>query len=280
MKTTQEPLKILVISSSYPRHQDDYAVPWMRETHRRLKEQGHEITVLAPTYKGLKSHLLDGIEVVRFRYAPKFLETLTHEEGATYRVRTAWRQLLALPYVLMGCLVAAWLGMTRRFDAIHVHWPFPHSVIGQVASFFNRCPLVVMSHGAEFALARRKKWIIPFLRQGLRAADLCIANSTDTASRVTELAGVDCEVLPYGTTVNECTREIPPNDMPRVLFTGRLIERKGLEYLLQAVPEVVSKHKAKFIITGDGDQRPKLEALRKELGIEEHVEFVGFLSKE
>ena len=273
-------MKILVISSTYPRHEDDFAVPWMRETHRRLKEQGHEITVLAPTFKGLKSHLIDGIEVIRYRYAPKALETLTHEEGATYRVRTAWRQLLAIPYIIVGCIMAAWLGLTRRFDAIHVHWPFPHSIMGQVARLFSRAPLVVMSHGAEFALARRKRWIIPFLRQGLRAADLCIANSSDTASRVKETADVDCEVLPYGTTVNACTSEIPANDKQRVLFTGRLIERKGLEYLLQAVPEIVKKHDAKFVITGDGDQRPKLEALRKELGIEEHVEFVGFLSKE
>ena len=280
MNSTDKKLKILVITSTYPRHSEDYAVPWMRETHRRLKEQGHEVTVLAPSFKGLKSHTLDGIEVVRFRYAPKSIEMLTHEEGATYKVRTAWKQILAIPYILIGCLCAGWLALTRRFDAVHVHWPFPHGMMGQVASLTNRCPLIVMSHGAEFALARRKRWVRPFLRQSLRAANMRIANSSDTATKVRELSQCDCLVLPYGTTVNSVLTPAPPNDKPRVLFTGRLIERKGLEYLLQAVPHVLKQHEAKFIITGNGDQRPRLELLQKQLGLEQDVEFVGFLSKE
>ena len=47
-KTNNKRLKVLVITSTYPRYEADYAVPWMRETHRRLSAQGHEITVLAP----------------------------------------------------------------------------------------------------------------------------------------------------------------------------------------------------------------------------------------
>ena len=270
---------ILVISSTYPRHQDDYAVPWMRETHRRLVEQGHQVTVLAPSFKGLKTHFLDGIEVVRFRYAPKAIESLTHEEGASYKVRNPWKQVLAIPYVIMGCLFAAWLAMTRSYTAIHVHWPFPHGIMGQVAAVINRSPLVVMSHGAELTLAQRKPWIRPFLKQSLRAANLRIANSSDTADKVRELSGGHCVVLPYGTTVESLACPINPDQPARVLFTGRLIERKGLEYLLQAAPKILEQHNAEFIITGDGDQRAKLEALRDKLGLRKSVNFVGFLSK-
>ena len=278
-KSNQVPLNILVITSTYPRHDEDYAVPWMRETHRRLASNGHKITVLAPTFKGLKSHDIDGIEVVRFRYAPKPLETLTHEEGATHKVRKPWMQLLAIPYIVVGCIVAAWLAKTRKFDAIHVHWPFPHGLMGQVASFVSRVPLIVMSHGAEFALARRKPWVKPFLRQSLQAADLCIANSSDTCQKVKDLSGKECTVLPYGTTVSAVDLDLQENEQPRVLFTGRLIERKGLEYLLYAVPEIRSKFDARFIITGNGDQRSRLEQVRDELGLQDTVTFTGFLSK-
>ena len=176
MKTPRNTSKsrILVITSTYPRHADDYAVPWMREIHAQLKASGNKVTVMAPSYKGLKSHTLDGISVRRFRYAPANIETLTHEEGATYKVRKPYMQLLAIPYILIGCLYAAWLALGGKYDVIHVHWPFPHGLMGQVARLVGRCPLVVMSHGAEFSLARRKKWVTPFLRQSLRAADLCI----------------------------------------------------------------------------------------------------------
>ncbi|WP_372894580.1 glycosyltransferase family 4 protein [Stieleria sp.] len=272
--------KILVITSTYPRHSEDYAVPWMREIHRQLANQGHAIAVLAPSYKGLRSHKLDGIRVHRFRYAPASLETLTHEEGATYKVRKAAMQLLAIPYIMMGCIAAARLAFRGNFDVIHVHWPFPHGLMGQIARWVSGKPLVIMSHGAEFSLARRKQWITPFLRQSLRSADLRIANSSDTARMVTECSGLPCRVLPYGTTVNAASANAKSGGVPRVLFTGRLIERKGLQYLLLAIPEILSNIEAKFIITGDGDQRSKLEALCRKLRLNDAVEFLGFVSQQ
>ena len=278
--STRESLNVLVITSTYPRHDADYAVPWMRETHRRLAEQGHKITVLAPSFKGLRTHEIDEIEVSRFRYAPASVETLTHEEGATHKVRKPWMQLLAIPYILMGCLAAAWLAMTRRFDAVHVHWPFPHGLMGQVAALVSGAPMVAMSHGAEFALARRKSWVQPILRQSLRAADLLIANSSDTASKVESLSGRPCTVVPYGSTVCAASTPSGQKEKQRVLFTGRLIERKGLEYLLKAVPYVLATHDVQFVITGDGDQRERLVALRDEMGLQNSVNFAGFLSKE
>ncbi len=275
---------ILVITSTYPRHEDDYAVPWMREIHRQLMEQGHTISVLAPSWKALKSHTLDGIKVTRFRYAPASIETLTHEEGATYKIRKAWMQLLAIPYIVVGCMYAAMMAFRGKYDVIHVHWPFPHGIMGQVARLVSGKPLVIMSHGAEFSLARRKPWVMPFLRQALRSADLLIANSSDTAAMVSDCSERDCVVLPYGTTVSaadvDSVSKRQPNARPRVLFTGRLIERKGLEYLLEAVPKIRQQVSAKFVITGDGDQRTRLEALSKRMGLEDDVEFLGFVSTE
>lgn len=278
--SAQAKLNILVISSTYPRHEADYAVPWMRESHARLASQGHRITVLAPSYKGLRSHSIDGIEVKRFRYAPASIERLTHEEGATYHVRKAWIQLLAIPYIIIGCLVAAWVAFRGKYDVIHVHWAFPHGLMGQAARLTSGAPMIAMSHGAEFALARRKKWVLPFLRQSLRAADLRIANSSDTARNVMECTGMPCQVLPYGTTVKSvpCTNHM--NTKPRVLFTGRLIERKGVEYLLRAIPMILDQRDAEFVITGNGDQKPKLEALAAELDITDSVQFLGFVSNE
>ncbi len=281
MSNNNSKSRILVITSTYPRHHSDYAVPWMRETHRHLKDKGNEVTVMAPSFKGLKSHLLDGIEVKRFRYAPACIETLTHEEGATYKVRKAYIQLLAIPYILMGCIFAGWLAFRGKYDVIHVHWPFPHGLMGQVARLVSGKPLVMMSHGAEFSLARRKKWVLPFLRQSLRSADLCIANSSDTTAKVMKLSGRQCHTVPYGTTVDAADVPSDTSKNPRVLFTGRLIERKGLEYLLQAVPMILSRvPDAEFIITGDGDQRVRLEEISNELGLNQFISFLGFVSKE
>ena len=118
------------------------------------------------------------------------------------------------------------------------------------------------------------------MRQSLRAADLRIANSSDTASKVEALSGLRCTVLPYGSTVVPIPEPEAEKEKPRVLFTGRLIERKGIEYLLQAAPMILAKHDVDFVITGNGDQRDRLVALRDELGLQQAVTFAGFLSKE
>lgn len=276
----EEPLKILVIGSTYPRHDEDYAVPWMREAHAQMAARGHQITVLAPSYRGLEDHEIDGIPVKRFRYAPKNWERLTHEQGAPNKINNPLMQLLAIPYVMAGCRAASKLARQEQFDVIHVHWPFPHEPMAYAASKACGAPVAIMCHGAEFALARRKKWIQPILRRSLRRGDLVIANSNDTASKIESLSGVIAHVVPYGTTVKPKKIAVPHNDRPRVLFTGRLIQRKGVEYLLKAIPKILENNEAEFVITGDGDQRPMLETLKSELDLEKHVKFLGFVSNE
>ena len=75
-------MKVLVIGSVYPRFHEDAEVPWLRTSIAHLKKAGLGIQVLAPAYKGLRTHEIDGVKVNRFRYAPASWEILTHEEGA------------------------------------------------------------------------------------------------------------------------------------------------------------------------------------------------------
>ncbi len=278
-------LRICVVASTYPRHEADYAVPWLRETVARLLQRGHQVTVLAPAFKGMADHRIDGVPVRRFRYAPARFETLTHEEGAPYKVTKRWRQLLGVPYVACGRAAAAALAHEQHFDVVHVHWPFPHATIGSVIAGKCQAPLVLNCHGAELAMARKKWWIKAWLRHALKRGDLLLANSTDTAQRMHHLCGREAIVVPYGATVPE--REEPmlskiasSDRLPRILFTGRLIERKGLEYLLRAVPHILTHRRVEVVITGDGDQRTGLESLTQALGLSKVVRFLGFVSKE
>jgi phosphatidyl-myo-inositol dimannoside synthase len=272
-------LRICVIGSTYPRHESDYAVPWLRESVKRLVNRGHSVTVLAPAYKGQPSHTIDGVEVHRFRYAPKPWEVLTHEQGAPNKLGNPFLQFLGVPYVAMGSSAAAQLARQKRFDVIHSHWPFPHGAIAAAARMFGGAPVVANCHGAEFALARRKRWVRPLLKEALISADRIICNSSSTAADVRALSGRESKVIPYGTTVEAKTSTAPsePSEVSRILFTGRLIQRKGVEYLIRAMIPILQTRKAILTITGDGDQRPKLEALTAELGLGESVKFLGFV---
>jgi glycosyltransferase involved in cell wall biosynthesis len=82
------------------------------------------------------------------------------------------------------------------------------------------------------------------------------------------------EVLPNGVDIDR----FRPSDGrdPVVLFVGSLIERKGVRYLLQAMPAI---HKVlpeqRLIIIGDGPQQSELQALTSQLGLTEVVQFLG-----
>ena len=101
-------LRIAVLGSTYPRHQGDHEVPWLRESVRRLAARGHKVTVIAPAYLRLKDHAIDGVQVRRFRYAPARWEMLTHGEGAPNKLKkNPVLKLLSLSYLISGAW-AAW----------------------------------------------------------------------------------------------------------------------------------------------------------------------------
>ena len=68
---------------------------------------------------------------------------------------------------------------------------------------------------------------------------------------------------------------IAPLD-PTVLFCGRLVQQKGPDLLLEAIPSVLHYyHNAKFVFAGDGHMRHSLEQRARALGIEHAVRFLG-----
>jgi len=63
-----------------------------------------------------------------------------------------------------------------------------------------------------------------------------------------------------------------------VLTVSRLISRKGLEFLIKAMPEILKENNnVKLIIAGDGPKKNNLEKLAKSLGVLENVALLGYV---
>ena len=261
-------MKVLVIGSVYPRFHEDAEVPWLRTSVAHLKQAGVEIQVLAPAYKGLKSHEIDGVKVNRFRYAPASLEILTHEEGAPSKMASKpWLQLLAIPYIISGFFRCIKICRKFRPDVIHAHWPFPHAYIALGAAKLFRIPLVLNFHGAELLLIRKKKWVKPLLKFAIGQAQAVFANSSFTAGKIKALRKVEVEWSPYGTTLESREISAEPTQAPhpingkfKILFVGRHIERKGICYLIEAA-KYLPRDKFEIRIVGVGDLTEKLKEL-------------------
>jgi len=281
-------MRILHVVTAFPRTPDDVIVPWLVELLKRLQAAGHEVEVFTSSYRGAPDQVFAGIPVHRFRYFPRRWENLTHEEAAPDRMkRSLLYRLMPACFVLAG-MVAIWrLCRRTRYDVIHVHWPLPLALFGWAAQRARPARLVTTFYGVEL---RWVKGALPFLKGLLawaaRRSDRVTAISNYTAGELRELADVPIEVIPYTTSLPDVAPPPAPahpsaaqDGTGPVLFVGRLVERKGVAYLIEAIARL-GPLGPRLEIVGDGPERPGLEALAQRLGVADRVVFRGKIPPE
>src|SRR5205823_1822694 len=227
---------------------------------------------------------VSGIPVHRFRYFPRRWERLTHEEAAPDRMkRSLLYRLMPACFVVAG-MIAVWrLCRRQRYDVIHVHWPFPLALFGWAAQRARPAALVTTFYGVEL---RWVKTAMPFLRGFLkwaaRRSDRVVAISSYTADEVRELAPVPIEVIPYTTSLPPPARRADQRAAGApftVLFVGRLVERKGVSHLVDAVSLLLPRVDVRLVIVGDGPERARIEARIREKRLDGRVAVRGRVSE-
>ncbi len=120
----------------------------------------------------------------------------------------------------------------------------------------------------------------PFIRGIWRNASVLAACSKGLRELAQETdADVNIQLIPDGLDLSRFSwvrRDACP-DIVRVLTIGRLIPRKGFQFLIQAVPQILenTKHNFEIEIVGDGPYRAELVRLAEELGVVSHIRFTG-----
>ena len=273
--------KILTITSAYPTHQDGNHATFLREVMIRMQPTGAQFTVFAPAYEGLKSHTLDDIKVHRFRYCPKRFENLARDGAPTKIQRQPLYLAAAALYILLGSLQLLWVCIKERPDILHVHWPFPHGLMALPARILLGIPMVFSFHGAELMLINKFGFVKGILRLLIPFANVVTANSTFTQRSLRKVYSGDSDLIPYGLTVNVKPPKPRPERTPkRLLFVGRLDERKGLTYLLAAMPIILTEHPVQLRIVGKGHLEQELHQQCQALQLGSAAEFLGFISKD
>lgn len=281
-----EKRRILFIVSTFCRYEGEMQNPWMMETLQKLRERGYQVDVLAPSYQGLKTHHIENFKVYRWRYFFKKWESLTHDQGATNKIRhSKLYKLMFFPYVILGMIAGFKLGMKNKYDFIHCHWPFPQGIIGLasiLASRKTKPKLVLHFHGASLLLAKSYGYVKSVLNYLIKKSDLIVCNSGFTSKMVKEIKEVPTAIIPYGTPLEYKPLPLKNNTTKQILSVGRMIERKGLKYLVRAMPKILEKCQAVLYIVGTGDPLTESELTFEiqKLDLSESVVLTGKLSNQ
>jgi glycosyltransferase involved in cell wall biosynthesis len=272
---------ILVVTSVYPMTADGNHGAFVREAILRLEATSSKFTVFAPAYEASKSHVLDGVKVYRFRYCPKRFENLARDGAPTKLQRQPLYLLAAVLYILLGTLQLFWVCCKEKPNLLQIHWPFPHGLMALPASILLGIPMVFSFHGSELMLANKFGFVTHVLRWLLPRTKGVTANSSFTSGLIRKIYDGPITVIPYGMTIKpKPPKKRSPEEVPKLLFVGRLDERKGLRYLLAALPLVLAKYPIRLRIVGKGILENEIKSQCHAMGLNDVVDFLGFVSKE
>lgn len=276
---------LLVLASTYPRWRNDPEPGFVHELCRRLVNRFHVIALVPDAPGADLDGMLDGVEVVRFRYAPRGWQTLVNDGGIVTNLRRfPWKWLLVPGFVLSQYLAARRLLRRRKVDIVHAHWLIPQGLIARRLKLGTAVPYLVTSHGGDL-FGLRGRWLEVLKRRVAGSSSAMTVVSTamrDEALRIS-LHPPELAVLPMGVDLRE--RFVVDAQVERardeLLFVGRLVPKKGLPHLLNAMPAVLAGWpEVTLTIAGFGPEESSLRMQVRQLDIEKHVNFLGAMSQE
>jgi glycosyltransferase involved in cell wall biosynthesis len=288
------PHVVVMVTTSYPRFPGDSVGTFMEPIAKSVAALGHEVHVVAPWHPLVaRRPTEDGVRLHFYRYAP--LGSLNvFGYAAALRADVSLR---AAAYVAAPLAMAAGWRAARRVarqsgaSIMHGHWVIPGGALA--AASVPALPLVVSLHGSDVYVAEKLAVARRIARAVFRRAGRVTACSADLARRAVSL-GADAsrlEIVPYGVDVTrfrpdparrDATRStfcVPP-ETPLVFAAGRLVRKKGFEYLIDAIATLGRETPIQLAIAGEGDLGHELRARAAAAGVADRTRFLGNLTQD
>lgn len=265
--------RVLFLVSSAPQFEGDSTAPFILNMAQDLCDLGYQIDILAPHASGIKcQEKIGDVSIYRFRYLwPECLETLCKGGSAMANLRHSPFRLLQIPFLLLGQIAACKrLLKENHYDIVHSHWLIPQGCIGAMLAKKYGIPHIVSVHGGDI-FSLKHPLFLRFKRYAIANSQAVIANSGYTKNSIEQLLRGDkmllIHIIPTGTTplvsvpkANSAVKtSFCPNGEKLIIFLGRIVEEKGLKYLLDALSTISQKTPTKLIVVGEGAQRKELE---------------------
>ena len=245
---------------------------------RELCRKGHQVTVLTSHFKELRWYEeLEDIQVYRVPVLRKRRDYCSVLEMATF--------------ILSSIPMLFYLLMKHRYDLSHIFFGVPSGPLGYIAKKLFGIPYLIRMGGGDvpgfrpFQYKRLYTLLTPFLKMIWNNAEFLVTNSQGLRKMAEQVTFENpIQVIPNGLDVRHFHNGQlrPPSKTVRILFVSRIIMRKGLQFLIKAVPEIQRRVSVPFSIhvVGDGPDKDALVAQIEEAGIGHLFRFHGYVEHE
>ena len=172
----------------------------------------------------------------------------------------------------------------EKFDILHFHEPWvpalsrqilSHSQSVNIGTFHAKVPETIVSRTLQ-------RVVTPYLRLVLKDLHEITAVSESAAEYVSSLTDRPIRLIPNGIDLGrfKASHRQKLGSPKTIVFIGRLEQRKGLKYLLEAYQILAEKEiDLALVIAGDGPDREKLELLVHDMNLP-NVTFLGYVNDE
>jgi glycosyltransferase involved in cell wall biosynthesis len=271
---------VVMVTTSYPRFVGDGVGSFIEPIAKGVAALGHEVHLVAPWHPRLtRPAHEDGVWFHFYKYAPSArLNVFGYAQGLQADTHLKFGAWASAPSALVaGWFKAMRVAQKKRATIMHAHWVIPNGVIARAAA--PSLPLVVSLHGSDVFVAERHAVAGRAARAIFRRASWVTACSDDLRRRALALGASETrsDVVPYGV---DADRFAPSADRrarvretlglgnaPVVFTAGRLVAKKGFEYLIKAAAPLRNRiPDVRIVIAGDGDLRDSLTSQARELG--------------
>lgn len=274
-------MKICILTTSYPRYEGDYAGNFVHNLAKELVKNKLKVTVVAPHDTDTKDYeVLDGIEIYRFKYwFTKRGQKVAYSGGMPYNLSHSFFAKFQL-MLFMVCFFFKGLQNAKKCDIIHAQFLFS-GFVGVFIKKLTGKKLVITVHGSDIYTIPKRGLLKQIYIRVLSHSDCFITVSTANRKKLIDL-GLRRNiifVIPNGISLSmfdQMSTLYREENKNIIMWTGRMIEVKGLEYLIQAMKMVVNRYPNSYLmLIGDGPIKHKLIELATTLSLNENVTFVG-----
>lgn len=234
-----------------------------------LEQRGHVVKIITPKPR---NHEEEPEKDVIFAGVSTDFRTLTFKDTTSQVSSTADTEKI-------DAMLAE-----EKFDILHFHEPWQPLLSRQLLQRSQAVNIGTFHATVSDALMSRSilKAVAPYLNSVLKYLHVLTAVSDSGAAYAAKMTDLPITIIPNGIDLKKYKPlKVKKNpDERMILYVGRLENRKGVKYLLQAYQLLEQENDdVRLVIAGDGPDREKLELLSEDLKLKK-IDFLGFISED